>query len=54
MKLIFPMIISMISNGISRRSIVDDDDIELRRMRTEGVKGQCVGRIRVDPVDPTF
>src|SRR5271170_7609750 len=36
MKLIFPIIISMISNGISRRSIVDDDDNELRRMRAEG------------------
>ena len=51
MKLIFPMIISMISNGISRRSIVDDDDNELRLMRAEGrVKDSNSCRI----VDPLF
>jgi hypothetical protein len=51
MKLIFPMIISMISNGISRRSIVDDDDNELRRIRAEGrVKDVEFVSIRLIPL----
>jgi hypothetical protein len=36
MKLIFPMINSIISTGISMRSIVDDDDDESKRMGAEG------------------
>ena len=55
MKLIFPMIISMISNGISRRSIVDDDDNELRRMRAEGrVKDSRRRANSCQIVDPLF